>query len=161
MTALAIAFANRLKPRYAGLASPSISSLGTLTACTTRKYRCTPCPWGGAAPSKRLRPASYAKITASPGNPLPSPAPAGRSVTVAGRLAIAQCQKLDTVGASGSYMVTAKLCVSSGNPDQESCGETSEPPAPMMPLTWSLASGCPSVTDSDVRVNDGSFGRNS
>ena len=41
----------------------------------------------------------------------------------------------DPVGASGSYIVTAKLRVVSGNPDQLSCGETSEPPAPMMPLT--------------------------
>ena len=84
------------------------------------------------------------------GKPLtPSPTPAGSSVTVAGRLATAQCQKPDAVGASGSYTVTAKLRVSSGNPDQLSCGETSSPPAPMMPLTWSLASGWPSVTDSD------------
>src|SRR4029077_9659740 len=112
---------------------------------------------------KRFRPASFAKVIASPGNPLllPSPTPAGRSVTVAGRLATAQCQKPDAVGASGSYMVTAKLRVSSGNPDQDSCGETSAPPAPMMPLTWSLASGWPSLTDLDVNVNDGSFGRNS
>src|SRR5262245_1929237 len=110
---------------------------------------------------KRLIPASFLKISASPGNPLPSPTPAGRSVTVAGRFATAQCQKPDAVGASGSYIVTAKLCVSSGSPDHDSCGEMSEPPAPMMPLTWSLASGCPSVTDSDVNVNDGSFGRNS
>src|SRR6476469_3979632 len=125
------------------------------------KYRWKPCPGGGAAPMKRLRPASLAKVTASPGNPLPSPTPAGRSVTVAGRLATAQCQKPDAVGASGSYTVTAKLRVSSGKPDQESCGATSDPPAPIMPLTWSLASGCASLTDSDVMVNDGSFGSNS
>jgi hypothetical protein len=31
----------------------------------------------------------------------------------------------------------------------------------MMPLTWSFARGCPSVIDSDVSVNVGSFGRNS
>src|SRR4029079_714688 len=125
------------------------------------KYRWKPCPGGGAAPMKRLRPASLAKVTASPGNPLPSPTPAGRSVTVAGRLATAQCQKPEAVGASGSHMVTAKLRVSSGKPDQLSCGDTSEPPAPMIPLTWSLASGCPSVIDSEVRVNEGSFGRKS
>ena len=110
---------------------------------------------------KRFRPASLAKVSASPGNPLPSPAPAGRSVTVAGRLATAQCQNPDPVGASGSYIVTAKLRVSSGKPDHDSCGETSDPPAPMIPLTWSLESGLPSVTDSEVSVNDGSFGRNS
>src|SRR5689334_13801443 len=161
MTARAIAFMNRLKPRYAGLASPSSSSFSTLTACTATKYRCAPWPGGGAAPMNRLRPASLRKMSAAPGNSLPSPAPAGKSVTVAGRLATAQCQNPDAVGASGSYMVTAKLRVSSGNPDHDSCGEVSEPPAPMMPLTWSLDSGCPSVTDSDVRVNDGSLGRNS
>src|SRR3979411_1214670 len=110
---------------------------------------------------KRRMPASLTKVTARPGNALPSPLPAGSSVQVAGRLATAQCQKPDTVGASGSYTVRAKLRVSSGKPDQLSCGEMSDPPAPMMPLTWSLASGCPSVTDSDVRVNEGSFGRNS
>ena len=89
---------------------------------------------------KRFRPASLAKVIASPGNPLllPSPTPAGRSVTVAGRLATAQCQNPEAVGASGSYMVTAKLRVSSGKPDQHSWGETSDPPAPMIPLTWSL-----------------------
>src|SRR4029077_20806660 len=125
------------------------------------KYRWKPCPGGGAAPMKLLRPASLAKVTASPGNPLPSPTPAGRSVTVAGRFATAQCQKPDAVGASGSYTVTAKLRVSSGKPDQESCGETSEPPAPMMPLTWSFGRGRPSVIDSDVSVNVASFGRNS
>src|SRR5690349_13990624 len=125
------------------------------------KYLCTPCPCGGAAPMKRFRPASLAKVIASPGKPLPSPAPAGRSVTVAGRLATAQCQKPDAVGASGSYIVTAKLRVSSGNPDHDSCGDTSSPPAPMMPLTCSVLSGWPSVTDSDVSVNDGSLGRKS
>ena len=104
-------------------------------------------------------PASFTSVTASPGSMLPSPIPAGRSVTVAGRLATAQCQKPDAVGASGSYMVTAKLRVSSGNPDQLSCGETSSPPAPMIPLTWAFASGWPSVIDSEVSVNPGSSGR--
>src|SRR6476469_10785209 len=99
---------------------------------------------------KGFCPPSFAKVIAPPGNSLPSPAFAGNSVTVAGRLATAQCQKPDAVGASGSYTVTAKLWVSSGNPDHDSCGETSEPPAPMMPLTWSLANGSPSVTDSLV-----------
>src|SRR3978361_565883 len=110
---------------------------------------------------KRLRPASLANVIASPGKPLwlPSPTPSGRSVTVAGRLATAQCQNPDPVGASGSYIVTAKLRVVSGNPDQLSCGETSEPPAPMMPLTWSLESGWPSVTDAEVKVKPGSLGR--
>src|SRR3978361_373663 len=117
-------------------------------------YRCGPCPGGGAAPRNRFRPAPLARGSASPGNPLllPSPTPAGRSVTVAGRLATAQCQNPEAVGASGSYIVTAKLRVCSGKPDQLSCGDTSDPPAPMMPLTWSLPHACPSVNDSEVRV---------
>src|SRR3954463_3481570 len=97
---------------------------------------------------KRLWPASLVKVTAPPGNSVPSPAPAGRSVTVAGRVATAQCQKPDPVGASGSYPVTANLCVSSGTPDQLSCGDPSPPPAPIMPLTWSLDHASPSVNDS-------------
>ena len=82
-------------------------------------------------------------------------------MTVAGRLNTAQCQKPEAVGASGSYTVTAKLRVSSGKPDQLNWGEMSEPPAPMMPLTWSLASGWPSSNDSDVTVNVGNSGRKS
>src|SRR3954453_13505825 len=108
---------------------------------------------------KRLWPASLVKVTAPPGNSLPSPAPAGKSVTVAGRLATAQCQKPDAVGASGSYTVTAKLFVSSGKPDQLNRGETPSPPAPKMPLTWSFAQAPPSVNDSDVSVKVGSSGR--
>src|SRR3954467_1306183 len=108
---------------------------------------------------KRFCPASFAKVIAPPDNSLPSPAPAGRSVTVAGRLPRAQCQKPDAVGASGSYTVTAKLLVSSGKPDQLSCGETSSPPAPMMPLTCSLDHASPSLNDSEVSVKVGSSGK--
>src|ERR1700755_1007615 len=100
---------------------------------------------------KRFRPASLAKVIALPGNTLPSPTPAGRSVTVAGRLATAQCQKPDAVGASGSYTVTAKLFVPSGNPEQDSCGLTSSPPAPVLPLTCGFDSACPSAKDADSR----------
>src|SRR5437016_3322095 len=57
----------------------------------------------------------------------------------------AQCQKPRTVGASGSTMVTTKLCVADGKPLQESCGETSCPPAPKMPLTCGISSFSPSV----------------
>jgi len=63
--------------------------------------------------------------------------------------------------ASGSKTVTAKLRVFAGNPDQLSCGDTSSPPAPRMPPTCALANGCPSATDSEVRVNLPSCGRNS
>jgi hypothetical protein len=45
------------------------------------------------------------------------------SVTVAGMFATAQCQNPLGVGASASYVVTTKLLVPSGKPDQNSCGE--------------------------------------
>ena len=38
------------------------------------------------------------------------------------------------VGASGSYIVTMKLWVCSGNPDHARSGEVSSPPAPKIPL---------------------------
>jgi hypothetical protein len=52
------------------------------------------------------------------------------SVTDTGRLAAAQCQKPDGVGASGSKQVTTKLAVPAGKPDQESWGDTFCPPTP-------------------------------
>src|ERR1700740_3373114 len=97
-------------------------------------------------------PASFTKVTALPGNTFPSPTPEGSSVHVAGRLATAQCQNPDAVGAAGSQTVTAKLRVSSGKPDQLKCGDTSSPPAPMMPLTWAIFRGSPSVTSVEVSV---------
>ena len=109
-----------------------------------------------------LEAASFAKVMALPSDSpgLSPPAPAGRSVIVAGRLATAQCQKPGAVGASASYTVTAKLRVSSGMPDQLNCGEISEPPVPMMPRpTSSLRDGSPSVIDSDFSVKVGSCGR--
>jgi hypothetical protein len=89
------------------------------------------------------------------------PAPAGSSVTEAGMFATAQCQKPLPVGASGSSTVTAKLRVLSGNPDHDSCGERSSPPAPITPLTCGIASVPPSVTSVLVTVNDGTAGRKS
>ena len=82
------------------------------------------------------RPASSRSWTAPFGSPEPfaSPAPEGSSVTFAGMLNTAQCQKPLAVGASGSYIVTVKLFVPSGAPDHDSCGETSLPPACMTPL---------------------------
>src|ERR1700749_4195224 len=103
-------------------------------------------------------PASLTSVRAPPGKALPPPAPSGTSVTDAGRLATAQCQNPDSVGASGSYTVTAKPRVSSGNPDQLSCGVTSSPPAPKSPLTGGVASGCPLVIEFEVRLNSGSLG---
>src|SRR5215831_557731 len=76
--------------------------------------------------------------------------PAGRSVTEAGRLSTAQCQKPEAVETSASNIDTVKLRVSSGKPDQLSCGEMSNPPAPRMKLTCSRASCSSLATDSEV-----------
>src|SRR3984893_16212664 len=103
-------------------------------------------------------PASLTNCSAPPGNSPPLPASSGNSVTSAGRVATAQCQNPDSVGASGSYTVTAKLRVSSGNPDQLNCGLTSSPPAPMIPLICLVASGCPLVIEFEFRLNNGSLG---
>ncbi len=55
-----------------------------------------------AAPTYRRIPASLTNVSAPPGSSQPSPTPSGNSVTLAGRLATAQCQNPDRVGASGS-----------------------------------------------------------
>ncbi len=72
-----------------------------------------------------------------------------------------QCQNPLAVGASGSKQVTAKLRVSSGKPLQDSCGETSCPPAPMIPLTWAVGRVFPSATSVLVTVNEATGGRKS
>src|SRR5215468_4569995 len=73
--------------------------------------------------------------------------------------ATAQCQKPDWVGASGSYMVTAKLFVSAGAPDQLSCGDVSCPPGtPNAPDIWAAANGWPSFASALVRVKRGTSG---
>src|SRR3712207_8157348 len=87
-----------------------------------------------------------------------SPAPLGSSVTEAGMLATAQCQKPLAVGASGSNTVTAKLFVPSGKPVQDSCGERSSPPAHMIPLTCGWANGCPCAQSELVTVKLGTWG---
>src|ERR1035437_4877118 len=74
--------------------------------------------------------------------------------------ATAQCQNPLRVGASGSYQVTAKLSVSAGKPDQDSCGERSSPPAPLTPETCGGDSGCPSTMSVLVSVKEGTLGRN-
>src|SRR5437764_530710 len=74
-------------------------------------------------------------------------------------LTTAQCQKPVTVGASGSHIVTTKLCVPDGKPLQESCGETSWPPAPKMPLTCGIASFLPSFRSVLVSENEAAGGR--
>src|SRR5256885_16811445 len=74
-------------------------------------------------------------------------------------LTTAQCQKPVTVGASGSHIVTTKLCVPDGKPLQESCGETSWPLAPKMPLTCGIASFSPSFRSLLVGENEAAGGR--
>ena len=61
-------------------------------------------PAGGAAPTNPAKPPSLRSCTAPSGSDgaSSSPAPAGSSVTDAGMLATAQCQKPLAVGASGS-----------------------------------------------------------
>jgi hypothetical protein len=76
-------------------------------------------------------------------------------------LVTAQCQNPLAVGASGSKQVTAKLFVPSGAPDHSSCGDTSSPPAPMIPLTCAFGSVCPSLTSELVTLNEATSGRNS
>ena len=71
----------------------------------------------------------------------------------------AQCQKPLTVGASGSHMVTTKLFVPEGKPLQESCGETSCPPAPNMPLTCGIANFSPSRRSLLVSEKEAARGR--
>ena len=76
-------------------------------------------------------------------------------------LATAQCQKPLAVGASGSNTVTAKLFVPSGNPDHDSWGERSSPPAPITPLTWGMGSVSPSEQSLLATVKLGTWGRKS
>src|SRR5215813_942749 len=92
-------------------------------------------------------------------DPVPSPAPVESSVTCAGMSATAQCQKPDWVGASGSYIVIAKLFVPSGAPDQVSCGEASSPPGtPNAPDICAGANGSPSRASALLRVKRSTSG---
>src|SRR5690606_7176363 len=121
-------------------------------------------PGGGAAPRKRWLPPSLRRVIAPAGSfPLAgSPALASSEVTFAGRLRTAQCQKPLAVGASGSNTVTAKLFVSLGKPDQESCGERSSPPStPKSPERCAGGGVSPSLTSVLVTLNPGTSGRKS
>jgi hypothetical protein len=55
--------------------------------------------------------------------------------------------------------VTTKLRVPDGKPLQESCGETSWPPAPKMPLTCGIASFSPSFRSLLVSEKEAAGGR--
>ena len=89
--------------------------------------------------------------------PSDAPAPRGSDVTDAGMFTTAQCHQPLWVGASGSKQVMAKLLVSAGNPDHDSCGERSSPPA--LPCTWVRGSASPSVMSSLVSVKVPTSGR--
>src|SRR5512135_2642283 len=60
-------------------------------------------------------------------------------VVVAGMLKTTQCHQPLPVGASGSYIVTAKLLVSAGAPFQLRAGEMLPPEQPKLLYTCSLA----------------------
>src|SRR5262252_2106858 len=90
-----------------------------------------------------------------------APAPDASDVTDAGMSISRQCQNPDPVGASGSWQVTAKLLVSAGNPDQDSCGEMFSPVMPKLLYTCLSLICTPSLTSSLVTVNDVTAGRKS
>src|ERR1700730_7191084 len=74
-----------------------------------------------------------------------SPAPLGNDVVAGGILNATQCHQPLPVGASGSYMVTAKLLVPLGAPLQLSAGEPLPPVQPKPLNTCSLAMVAPSL----------------
>src|SRR4051794_1733132 len=82
-----------------------------------------------------------------------APAPVDKLVTSAGISTATQCQKPETMGASGSKQVTTNDCVPSGAPLQLSSGEVS-PNA----LTWSFFNCWPSVTSALVTENVATWG---
>ncbi len=92
--------------------------------------------------------------------PSAAPAPAASEVTEAGMSMTNQCQNPLGVGASGSYIVTAKLFVPAGNFDQESWGERSWPPGtPKAALIWAGGRGDPVFTSALVSAKEGTLGR--
>ena len=80
-----------------------------------------------------------------------SPAPAFNSFMVEGMSNITQCHHPLPVGASGSYMVIAKLLVPAGALLYDSCGEMFSPEHPN-PLNTCVLVACP-PTELLVRVN--------
>src|SRR5689334_3389231 len=84
----------------------------------------------------------------APGGNAPDgpPAPVGRPGVLAGRSNTTQCQKPLPVGASGSYIVTAKLLVPAGALVQLSWGLWLFPVQPM-PLKTCCAVACPPTSE--------------
>src|SRR5574344_2664346 len=72
--------------------------------------------------------------------PPSAPSLARSSVMRAGRSTTGQCHQPEPLGASGSYTVTAKLCVPSGAPLQRSTGEALRPvqPKPLNSNSWAM-----------------------
>src|SRR5262249_36904480 len=81
-----------------------------------------------------------------------SPAPLASEVVVGGRLKTTQCHQPLPVGASGSYIITAKLFVPAGAPLQLKAGEMLLPVQPNPLNTCSLAIVEPSLTSGLVNV---------
>src|SRR6478609_6928696 len=81
-----------------------------------------------------------------------SPAPFGSDIVPGGRLNTTQCHQPLPVGASGSYIVTAKLLVALGAPLQFNAGEILPPVQPKPLKTCSLAIVAPSFIWGLVRV---------
>src|SRR6516164_9385096 len=81
-----------------------------------------------------------------------SPAPLGNEVRFGGILNTTQCHHPLPVGASGSYMVTAKLLVPLGAPFQLNAGDALPPVQPKPLNTCSLAMVLPSLISELVKV---------
>src|SRR6516165_4968975 len=81
-----------------------------------------------------------------------SPAPLGNEVRFGGILNTTQCHHPLPVGASGSYMVTAKLLVPLGAPFQLNAGERLPPVQPKPLNTCSLAIVLPSLMSGLVKA---------
>src|SRR5262249_29002766 len=83
---------------------------------------------------------------------LGSPAPFGSEVTFAGMLKTTQCHQPLPVGASGSWIETAKLLVAAGAPLQLKAGEMFWPVQPNPLNTCASAMVAPSLMSGLVRV---------
>jgi hypothetical protein len=84
------------------------------------------------------------------------PAPAARAWTEAGMLNTLQCHQPLPFWASVSTIVSAKLCVPAGSPDQVSAGETFCPL--QLPSTCAIPIGLPLLTFVEDSMNSASAG---
>src|SRR6185436_19651938 len=93
-----------------------------------------------------------------PGAAPPLPAPLASEVVAAGMSMTSQCQNPLPVGASGSYMVSTKLCVPGGAPVHDRLGETFCPEQPNALRTCSLPIVPPAGTSVLVSVKPSRVG---